>query len=371
MKNKDLKENEPVPTEDQRSAAGDLEEYIRQGEPEKKEKVYLWRTAIGLQDTDGLRPSSYLIETARQNIEGKITIDEAKERIDRYYKERPVKDGTDRTEEADKVSARITEILSERAFTFSSTEYIGIHGRLFQGIYKFAGKIRDYNITKTEWVLGGKTVNFASAGSISAALEHDFDREKRFDYRTVGLSEAIRHIIGFVSDIWQIHAFGEGNTRTTAVFVIKYLRSFGFDVGNDIFAENARYFRNALVRANYNDIRNGIVATKEYLERFFGNMLLGENNELRSRSLHVSFKNVVSERTKVQKQDAGDTGCTIDEHAILKFFRENPRATQKEAAVHINRSERTAKAITVALQEKGLLERRNGRRNGYWAVGPE
>jgi fido (protein-threonine AMPylation protein) len=367
MKNNDNKKSETVSAEGRKPVTYDFEEYIRQGEPEKKERGYLWRTAIGLQDTDRLRPSSYLIETARQNIEGNITVREAKERIESYYKARPVRNDGDRTEEADKVSARIAEILSEETFTFSPSEYIGIHGRLFRGIYEFAGKIRDYNITKAEWVLGGKTVYYASADSISAAMTHDFDREKRFDYRGLGLPETVKHIAEFVSDIWQIHAFGEGNTRTTAVFTIKYLRSFGFDTGNDIFAENAWYFRNALVRANYNDLKNKVVATKEYLERFFGNMLLGENNELRNRDLHVSFKDDTPGRTKIQKGDARRGDCTAEEHIVLEFLTENPKATQKEVAAHTHRSERTVKAITVALQEKGLLERRNGRRNGYWA----
>ena len=362
MKKKSDKKNEAVPAEDRKDAADDLEEYVRQGEPEKKERGYLWRTAIGLQDTDGLKPSPYLIETAKQNIDGSITIYEAKERIENYYKAKPAKKDGDRTEEADKVSARIAEILSERTFIFSPAEYIGIHRRLFQGIYKFAGKIRDYNITKAEWVLNGKTVFYASAADIAAALEHDFDREKRFDYRNIGLPEAVKHIAGFISDIWQIHAFGEGNTRTTAVFAIKYLRSFGFDAGNDIFAENAWYFRNALVRANYNDLKSGITATKEYLERFFGNMLLGEKNELKNRDMHVSFKDKASGR-----QSGREAECTVDEQIVLKFFRDNPKATQKDVAAHIHRSERTVKNITAALQEKGLLERRNGRRSGYWA----
>jgi fido (protein-threonine AMPylation protein) len=368
MKNKDEKKSEIVSREDRGVMADDLEEYIRQGEPEKREKGYLWRTAIGLQDTDGLKPSPYLIETARQNIEGNITVYEAKERIESYYKARPLKNNDDRTEEADKVSTRIAEILSERTFNFSPTEYISIHGRLFKGIYKFAGKIRDYNITKAEWALGGNTVYYASASDIAAALGHDFDREKRFNYSGMGLSEAVRHIIEFISDIWQIHAFGEGNTRTTAVFTIKYLRSLGFDAGNDIFAENAWYFRNALVRANYNDLKNGVVATKEYLGRFFGNMLLGENNELRNRDLHISFKDDTSGRTKVQNNNAGAAECTLEEHNVLKFLAENPKATQKEVAAHIRVSERTVKTVTVALQTKGLLERRNGRRNGYWAT---
>jgi len=269
----------------------DFEEYIKQGEPEKKEKVYVWQTAIGLQDVDGLKPSPYLIETAKQNIEGNITIDEVKLRIDSYYKSQPVKDENDRTEEADKVSARIAEILSEKTFTFSPAEYITIHKRLFEGIYQFAGKIRDYNITKAEWVLNSETVYYASAESIQATLNYDFEQEKQFNYRGISLLQTVQHMAAFVSGLWQIHAFGEGNTRTTAVFIIKYLQTFGFNVNNDMFAQHSWYFRNALVRANYNDLKNNIHATKEYLERFFRNLLLGENNILKNRELSVDFDN--------------------------------------------------------------------------------
>ena len=244
----------------------DFEEYIRQGEPQKREKGYAWQTAIGLQAVDDLKPSEYLIQTARQHIEGDITIEEAKQLIDSYYQSKTVRaDIEDRTEEADKVSARIAEILSEKTFTFSPVEYITIHRRLFQGIYKFAGKVRDYNITKKEWVLKGETVLYASADSIRETLDYDFMQEKNFSYKDLNISDAITHIAKFISGVWQIHAFGEGNTRTTAVFTIKYLRTFGFDISNEAFANHSWYFRNALVRANYNNLSKGIYATTEYI----------------------------------------------------------------------------------------------------------
>jgi fido (protein-threonine AMPylation protein) len=299
---------------------GDFDEYIRQGEPEKTEKSYAWQTAIGLQDVDGLKPSSYLIETAKQNIEGDITIEEVKYRIDSYYKTKPVGDEQNRTEEADKVSARIAEILSERTFTFSPAEYIAIHKRLFEGIYPFAGKIRDYNISKAEWVLNGETIYYASADSIRSTLNYDFEQEKQFSYRGISLFQAVQHIIGFVSGIWQIHAFGEGNTRTTAVFTIKYLRTFGFDSNNTLFAQYAWYFRNALVRANYNDFKNNIYATEEYLERFFSNLLLGENNTLKNRDLLVSTGNkgnVQSAKEQdniISKSKICTLVCTLEEY---------------------------------------------------------
>lgn len=266
----------------------DLEEYIRQGEAGKAEKSCAWKTAIGLQDVDGLQTSAYLLETAKEHIEGYIDIDTAQKRIDSYYETRTERREEEKgTEEADRVAARITQILSEKTFQFSPAEYRMIHKRLFFGIYDHAGMTRTYNITKKEWVLHGKSVFYASADSINATLEYDFGQEKQFSYKGLSLQESVRHLAKFTSDIWQIHPFCEGNTRTTAVFIVKYLKTFGFHINNDAFAEHSWYFRNALVRANYNDLTRGIHATTEYLEHFFGNLLLGTEYELKNRNLVI------------------------------------------------------------------------------------
>ena len=286
-----------------------FKEYLRESEPDKAHKGYAWSTAIGLQAVDGLKPSKYLIDTAIKNIEGKITMKEAQNLIDSYYEERPVHLSDDeRTEEADKVSLRIAEILSETAFSFSPNEYIAIHRKLFQRIYNHAGKIRDYNITKKEWVLDGATVMYGSASELRATLEYDFSQEKDFSYKSLSMDEIIHHLAVFISRLWQIHIFGEGNTRITAVFFIKYLRTLGFAATNDIFAENAWYFRNALVRANYTNLQKGIHETTEYLELFLRNLLLNEQNELQNRNLHISGllnkEKVDIQGVKVDIQDA-------------------------------------------------------------------
>jgi len=353
----------------------DFEEYIRQGEPDQKEKSIIWQTAIGLQQVDGLKPSAYLIETAKQNIEGKITIDEVQYRIDSYYKTKTVRAKDDnRTEEADTVSARIVKILSNDTFSFSPIEYIAIHRQLFTGIYKFAGKIRDYNITKAEWVLNGKSVLYANASEIRATLDYDFNQEKQYDYKNADFHQSIQHLVKFISGVWQIHAFGEGNTRTTAVFTIKYLRSFGFTIDNTLFAHHSWYFRNALVRANYNDWTNHIHATDEYLMQFFGNLLLGENNELKNRYLKVDWKNETDVQSakiaepKVSKSKICTLNCTLEERFVLEFLKDNPKATQKEIAAYVQKSERTVKTITSNLQTKNLLKRVNGKRDGFWEI---
>ena len=283
-----------------------FKEYIKQSEPNKRDKGYAWHTAIGLQAVDGLKPSKYLIDTAIKNIEGDISIDEAQELLNTYYEENPKADTEDRTEEADKVAVRIAKILSEKAFSFTPNEYISIHKKLFAGIYGHAGKLRDYNITKKEWVLNGATVLYGSASELRATLDYDFAEEKKFSYKNLSMEDIIHHLALFVSRLWQIHVFGEGNTRTTAVFFIKYLRTLGFDVTNDIFAENAWYFRNALVRANYNDLKNGVHETTKYLELFLRNLLLDEKNELHNRSMHISgrFKETDFDGAKADIENA-------------------------------------------------------------------
>lgn len=353
----------------------DFEEYIKEGEPRKREKGYAWQTAIGLQAVDGLKTSEYLRATARKHIEGDITIDEVKSLVDGYYKSKTVRASVEnRVEEADKVSARITEILSEKAFNFSPIEYITIHRRLFEGIFSHAGQIRTYNITKNEWVLKGDTVLYASAENIRETLDYDLSQEKDFDYKSLNINEAITHIAKFVSNLWQIHAFGEGNTRTTAVFTIKYLRTFGFDISNEAFADHSWYFRNALVRANYNDLSNGVYATTGYLERFFRNLILGENGNLKNRYLqireskHDETQSAICHNSDAPKCNIGTLNCTLEEMAVLKYLQDKPGATQKEIAAHIGKSERTIKRITSNLSERGIMERKNGRRNGFWEI---
>ncbi|MBR3251458.1 MAG: Fic family protein [Erysipelotrichaceae bacterium] len=280
---------------------------MQESEPDKRDKGYAWHTAIGLQAVDGLKTSEYLADTAIRNIKGEISIDEANKLLESYYEENSSRESGDRTEEADKVSARIAKLLSEKAFSFTPNEYLSIHKKLFTGIFNHAGQIRNYNITKKEWVLNGATVIYGSASELSATLDYDFLQERQYSYRNRSMDEIIHHLALFVSRLWQIHVFSEGNTRTTAVFFIKYLRALGFDATNDIFAENAWYFRNALVRANYNDITNGITETTEYLELFLRNLLLNENHSLHNRTLHISntFKENEKPDIGTEKPDIG------------------------------------------------------------------
>ena len=267
-----------------------FKEYLIEKDPTQKEKSYAWDTAIGLQAVDGLSPSGYLKETAAKNIKGEITLKEAYQLIESYYQEKPYHTETERTEEADKVSVRIASLLTEKAFSFTPKEYVAIHRKLFTGIYPHAGQLRDYNITKKEWVLDGDSVIYGSATELEATLDYDFSQERAFSYRNLPTNAMIKHLAEFVARLWQIHIFCEGNTRTTAVFFIKYLHTLGFDVTNDIFAENAWYFRNAMVRANYNNYQKGVFATTEYLELFLRNLLLEETNPLKNRDLHIQDK---------------------------------------------------------------------------------
>lgn len=269
----------------------DLNAYIRLGEPKLKKKAVAWQTAIGLQAVDGLTTSEYLLETAKENIEGKITIKEANARISNYYEERSDRHAIETgTKEADIVAGRITALLAEKAFSFTPAAWMSIHRYLFKDVFMHAGEIRTCNISKNEWVLNGKSVFYASYDSIPMTMEYDFRTEAAFSYKNLSKDDISRHLAQFTCDIWQIHPFGEGNTRSTAVFLIKYLSSLGYSINHECFAKNSWYFRNALVRANYNNLPNDIHATTLYLESFFENLLFGGNNELKNRYLHINWQ---------------------------------------------------------------------------------
>lgn len=343
----------------------DFDKYTRQGEPSQKAKVQAWETAIGLQQTDGLKTSRYLVDVARQNIEGDITIDEVKERLNTYYQTQATTAVDDRTEEADKVAARITEILGEQTFSFTPAEYINIHRRLFTGIYSFAGKIRNYNITKEEWVLDGATVYYSSWELIREALEHDFGTEKNFNYKDLSAQEKIRHVTKFLSDIWQVHAFGEGNTRSTAVFAIKYLRTLGFNPSVEPFAKHSWYFRNALVRANYNDYTADIHASTEYLDRFFGNLLLNENNTLQNRDLHI--KNTPNMLGVNDTQKLG-VKLSTNQIRLINLLTSNPKLTIKDLATMLELSDTAILNNLNKLRTHDLIQRVGSDKTGHWQV---
>lgn len=267
----------------------DFDQYIHHGEPGQKEKAFAWGTAIGLQAVDGLTTSEYLRQTAKRNIEGDITIDEANELVRNYYITKSAHDDGDAdVEEADRVSANIAKLLTSNTLAFSVFGLTQLHKNIFDGVFKFAGKIRDYDITKKEWILRSDTVNYLNWEDLRRAIDYDIQQEKAFSYKGLSDIEKVRHLCYFTADLWQIHAFPEGNTRTTAVFLIQYLRSIGYKVNNDMFAKHSWYFRNALVRANYKNSALGIDYDYQYLERFFRNLLLGENNELKNRHLVIN-----------------------------------------------------------------------------------
>ena len=266
----------------------DFDQYIRQGEPSRRKRAEAWSIAIGLQAVDGLTTSAYLQQTARRNIEGDISIDEARKLIRSYYLSKTTRETLEEDqEEADKVSANIAKILSSSTMDFSTNGLAALHRRIFEGVFKHAGKMRDYDISKREWVLDGDTVAYLNWEDLRRALDYDIAQEKAFSYKGITPDTLITHLASFISGIWQIHPFAEGNTRTTAVFAILYLRSLGFPVNNDMFARHSWYFRNALVRANYKSAVKGIDYTPVYLERFLRNLLSGEQWDLRNRYLHI------------------------------------------------------------------------------------
>ena len=350
-----------------------FDEYIKNLPPTKQELGYAWSAAIGLQDVDDLKPSEYLYETAKKSINGDISIDQAGELIDSYYENKNDRlESKARTEEADKVSARIAKLLSDKSFTFSPAQYVAIHKELFKGIYSHAGKIRDYNISKKEWVLDGDSVPYGGVLDLRETLEYDFSVERNFSFNGLTMDETIHHLAVFVSRLWQIHVFGEGNTRTTAVFFIKYLRMLGFDVDNDLFADNSWYFRNALVRANYNNIRKGVYETTEFLEKFLRNLLLGDSNELQNREMHINAISVLEEcnYTSDPINDPINDPIKLSERerTIVNLLRKEPTLTRAEMAEKIGCSDSTVKRTLQAMTQKDIIKRVGSNKKGQWVI---
>ena len=348
----------------------DFDKYIRQVEPEARESAEAWNTAIGLQAVDGLKPSPYLLDTARRNIEGDISIDEVRQLLDTYYRSKTArKQVDDGTEEADKVSANIKKILSSRTFAFNANGFIATHRRVFEGVFKHAGELRQYDITKKEWVLGGDTVHYLNWEDLRKALDYDIKQEKEFSYAMLNDDDKVSHICHFVSGLWQIHPFGEGNTRTTAVFTIQYLRSMGFKVNNDLFALHSWYFRNALVRANYKNVQKGIDYDYSFLVRFFRNLLLGENNELKNRHMLINAPKewqITDDKPTINdgKQPLTDDKPTI----ILAYLKEKGTCRTAELAAWLGLKSTQTKTYLYQLMKEGKIVAHGANKNRTYSL---
>ena len=342
-----------------------FDEYIIQGNGTRRQRAENWQIAIGLQDVDRLQNSTYLLDTARQHIEGDLDIAAVQQRIEDYYRTTEGRElASQRTDEADIVATRISAVLAEKTFAFIPSCYTNLHKRLFGGLFKHAGEYRTVNISKCEWVLDGESVLYAPYELLRETIEYDFAQEREFSYKGLSVQDSVKHIAKFISGLWQIHPFMEGNTRTTAVFTIMYLRQFGFAVRNEPFRDYSWYFRNALVRANYNDYQQNIASTTVFLERFFDNLLFNGQNELKNRYCHIRW----NADTQSQSATPKCKNCTLEESVVLQLIESNPQITQVQIAEIIKKSVRTVKSITVSLQEKNLISRKNGKRNGSWVV---
>ena len=372
----------------------DFDKYYEAPDPGRRERAYAWATAIGLQDVDGLKPSKYLLATAKRHIEGEISQEDARRLVDEYYETKEGHDLPDDVQEADKVSARMISVINSPGFRLSPEYYIGLHKRIFDGVFPHAGNVREVELSKREWVLNGDTVQYTPSCVIRDSLEYDFDREKKFKYKGLSEDRFVEHFTSFISGIWQIHPFREGNTRTVAVFAIKYLRSKGFDVTNDLFAGKSFYFRNALVRANYENQRLNVEKTQLPLEEFFKVLLYGDEIELHNRFLKIGQEYGTAEAKAIadlHRQDdvtnKPDVGINVGinhgdvvanvvanvavklsktEECAVKALLRTPYLTASSLASTLKVSPRQAQRIIASLKKKAGLKRRGADKNGEW-----
>lgn len=348
----------------------ELEEYILQGESDKAQKSKIWQTAIGLQAVDSLKTSAFLLDTAIEHIEGNITIYEAQARIQSYYGQKANRTkAEDKTREADIVSVRIAKLLSEDAFEFSAAELKSIHRRLFEGVFENAGAYRQYNVTKKEWVLKGATVKYADFDSIENTVDRILATERQHSYEGQPVETSIKHLAIFIAELWQTHPFFEGNTRAAAVFLIKYMKTLGLDFKYDAFREYSWFFRNSLVRANYNDPQNNVRATRKYLEMFFENLLLGTNHKLKNRYIHIDHSDdgpsgISAAAFTGNKFDS--LNCSIEELEVLKAIVKNPKIRKRKIAYNTGRSAKTVKKCLKSLTDKKYIVKKKGILFGKW-----
>ena len=266
----------------------DFGEYLNQGNPDIKEKAYVWAAALGLQATDGLRTSYEMRRTARQYIEGRLTIDEVRQHINEYYKSNPpATTDKEKEQEADKVACNIADVLFNKRLDFSTDGYLNLHRQIFDGVYDHAGQLRATDIVKSEWVLEKDTVFYLHWEELRMALDSNFQFERNQHYDELNKEDLLEWIAFFTAGIWHIHPFNEGNTRTIAVFSILLLRPLGYDIHTDIFADHSWYFRNAMVRANYMNELKHIHVNPDFLIRFYRNWMFGDQWDLRNRYLAI------------------------------------------------------------------------------------
>ena len=348
----------------------DFDEYIRQVEPSAQQSAADWQTAIGLQQVDGLRPSQYLLDVAQRNIEGDISIDEVRQLLDSYYSSKtnrtPIDDDA---AECDKASANIKKILSTNTFAFNTNGLISTHRRIFEGVFKHAGELRKYDITKKEWVLRGDTVNYLNWEDLRRAIDYDIQQEREFSYKGLSEEEKVRHICRFVSGLWQIHPFREGNTRTTAVFTIQYLRSMKYSVTNDLFKTYSWYFRNALVRANYKNVRLGIDYDISFLERFFRNLLMDEQNELKNRYMLINAPEGW-EPTDDKSSITDDKPTITDDKPtiILSYLKEKGSCKTSELSALLGLKPTQTKAYLYQLLQEGKIVAHGANKNRTYTL---
>ncbi len=362
---------------------GHFDRYYEAVEPGMRERAQAWVTAIGLQDVDGLKPSKYLLATAKRHIEGEISQEDVRRLVDEYYETKLGHDEPEDVEEADKVSARMVAIINTPGFRLSPVYYLGLHKQIFDGVFPHAGKIREVELTKREWVLNGDTVEYELSCMIEKSLAYDFGNEKQFKYKGLSEDAFVEHFASFISGIWQIHPFREGNTRTVALFAIKYLKSMRHDETNDLFAEKSWYFRNALVRANYSNVKLNVDKTQLPLEEFFKVLIYGAEIELHNRFLRIGqeygSKNGDAIIDLHRCADIRNDGIKRDDDGIndgIKFssaekkamqliFR-TPTLTAVKLAEALVLKKRQAERIIASLKKKVGLVREGSRKSGIW-----
>ncbi len=337
-------------------------------EPGRSERAAAWQTAIGLQAADRISTSDYLRQTSMKHVNGQISLEQVNQLLYRYYFEMNAQEAGDpETEEADKVALNIVRILTSETLDFTPEGLASLHRQIYEGVYENAGKQRVADVSKREWVLGGDTVSFLGLETLPGALEQIIAQEKQYRYEDATSDELISHLSSFISELWEICAFGEGNTRFTGVFTLLYLRYLGISIKFNTFTNDSWYFHNALVRANFRDLVKNIEPQTIYLERFFRNLILGEQWDLRNRYIHVrpaaewSVQSNMNASTSTVQVQVKDETIKVEENSKsnTRKVKENSKKEQRKDKENSKKPEEREKST--AEKERATEEKEKSR----------
>ena len=268
-----------------------IKKYLTSRNKQEREACLLWLTAFGIQSVVDLKPSADLLRIIINHIEGKYDIERTRSEVRAFYHEQHKQSHGGghhhRFEEADKVAVRIVDYFERGEFELTPESFSFAHRSMFHNLYHNSGQLREAAASKKEWVLGNTAVLYPKHEEIKPYLNYLFSNERSIDLSKLTPQHRLRHLCEFIAKLFMINAFQYANSRATFVYSMKYFLSLGYHFQNDTFFREAWFFRNAIIRACYTNMHQGVYPTTMHMEMFLGNLFLNEENELRNHRMVI------------------------------------------------------------------------------------